>query len=296
MRDDSKTGRGMNITSDRIDAHHHLWHYTPDDHGWINEEMGLLRRDFLPSDLKPLLDRAGIHGAIAVQARQTLEETRWLLSLAEDEADSNPWMKGVVGWAPIASPDFPETLARLRQCKKLKGLRHFVQDEPDDQFLLSQAFNRGIRTLRDTGLVYDILIHARHLPQTVRFVDTHPDQSFVLDHCAKPPILSRDVEPWGSHMRELAKRPNVCCKLSGLVTEADWQSWTPVHLEPYWCLVLEAFGPARLLFGSDWPVALLASSYQRWIDTVTEWVAPLSASEQEAIFGGTASRVYSLAG
>jgi L-fuconolactonase len=296
MADDLKTGRAVNTASDHIDGHHHLWRYTPDEFGWINEEMGRLRRDFLPNDLKPLLDRAGIHGAIAVQARQSLEETRWLLSLAEDEPDSNPWMKGVVGWAPIAAPDFQEILARLRLCKKLKGLRHFIQDEPDDQFILSQTFNRGIRTLRDTGLVYDILIHARHLPQTVRFVDMHPDQSFVLDHCAKPPILSRDVESWGTHMRELAKRPNVGCKLSGLVTEADWQKWTPAQLEPYWHLVLEAFGPGRLLFGSDWPVALLASSYQRWIDTVTEWVAPLSASEQEAIFGGTASRVYSLEG
>jgi L-fuconolactonase len=285
----------VNTTSDRIDAHHHLWRYTPDEYGWINEEMGLLRRNFLPGALKPLLERAGIHGAIAVQARQSLEETRCLLSLAEEPGNAS-WMEGVVGWAPIAGPDFPETLANLRRSTKLKGLRHVVQDEPDDQFILGDAFNRGIRTLRDTGLVYDILIHTRHLPQTIKFVDMHPDQLFVLDHCAKPPILSGGVEPWGKHMRELAKRPNVCCKLSGLVTEANWQSWIPLHIEPYWRLVLEAFGPTRLLFGSDWPVALLASSYQRWIDTVTEWVAPLSASEQEAIFGGTANRVYSLEG
>jgi L-fuconolactonase len=280
----------VNTTSPRIDAHHHLWRYDPDEFGWINKQMGLLRRDFLPGDLKPLLDRGGISGAIAVQARQSLEETRWLLQLVEDAA----WMKGVVGWAPIAAADFPETLAELRQNTTLKGLRHFIQDEPDDQFILSPAFNHGIRILRDTGLVYDILIHTRHLPHTVRFVDMHPDQSFVLDHCAKPLIATGQLEPWSTHMRELAKRPNVCCKLSGLVTEADWQHWTPAALEPYWRLVLDTFGPSRLLFGSDWPVSLLATSYQRWVDTVAEWVRPLSESERNAIWSGTASRIYSL--
>ena len=293
----------MNTTPHRIDAHHHLWHYAPKEYGWINEQMGILRRDFLPGDLKPLLDLAGISGAIAVQARQDLEETRWLLTLANEPGNAG-WMKGVVGWAPIAAPDFPETLATLRQSTRLKGLRHIIQDEPDDQFILSPAFNRGIRLLRDTGLVYDILIRARHLPQTLQFVDVHPDQSFVLDHCAKPPIADgelepgelepKELEPWSTHIRELAKRPNVCCKLSGLVTEADWLHWTPVSLEPYWRVVLDAFGPARLLFGSDWPVSLLASSYQRWIDTVAEWTAPLSENERSAIWGGTAARIYSL--
>jgi L-fuconolactonase len=280
----------MNTTTHRIDAHHHLWHYDPAEYGWINEKMSVLRRNFLPADLQPLLDRAGVAGAIAVQARQTLEETLWLLQLANEAS----WMKGVVGWASIAAPEFHELLADLKRHKKLRGLRHVIQDEPDDQFILSAVFNRGIRALQDTGLVYDILIHARHLPQAARFVDMHPDQQFVLDHCAKPPILSGELEPWATDLRELAKRPHVCCKLSGLVTEADWQQWTPANLEPYWRVVLEAFGPDRLLFGSDWPVALLATSYQRWIDVVTEWVAPLSASEQHAIWSGNASRVYSL--
>lgn len=286
--------QSVNGPPHRIDAHHHLWRYKPDEFGWINQPMGILRRDFLPRVLKPLLDRAGVSGTIAVQARQSLEETRWLLSLAEEDLGNAFWMRGVVGWAAIAAPDFQDTLRDLRRSRKLKGLRHIIQDEPDDQFILSPAFNRGIRMLRDTGLVYDILIHARHLPQTVRFVDMHPDQPFVLDHCAKPPIATGQLEPWSTQMRELAKRPNVCCKLSGLVTEADWQQWTPVILEPYWRVVLDAFGPGRLLFGSDWPVSLLASSYQRWVDTVAEWVAPLSERERNAIWGGAASRIYSL--
>jgi L-fuconolactonase len=282
------------MESTHIDAHHHLWRYAPANYSWITPEMGPLRRNFLPSDLKPLLDRAGIAGAIAVQARQSLEETEWLLGVAAKDPDNSIWMRGVVGWAPIASAEFADVLAQLRQHTKLKGLRHVIQDEPDDNYILNPDFNRGIRTLRDTGLVYDILIHMRHLRQTIRFVDAHPNQSFVLDHSAKPPILSGAVEPWMAQIRELAERPNICCKLSGLVTEADMKRWTPADLEPYWRVVLEAFGPGRLLFGSDWPVVLLASGYQRWVDTVRTWTAPLSEDEQEAIWGGTARRIYSL--
>jgi L-fuconolactonase len=279
-----------NHRNDRVDTHHHLWHYTRDEYGWINEQMGVLRNDFLPRDLKPLLDRAGVSGTVAVQTRQTLQETEYLLHHAEEAS----WIQGVVGWAPIAAKEFPEVLEGLRQKRRLKGLRHLVQDEPDDQFILDAAFNRGIGALRNAGLIYDIVIQARHLPHTVRFVDMHPDQPFVLDHCAKPPIITDERAPWASYMRELAKRPNVVCKISGLVTEANWQKWTPAELDPYWRVVLEAFGPGRLLFGSDWPVALLASSYQKWVDTVAGWLAPLSESEQEAIWGGNARRVYSL--
>lgn len=280
----------MSDRIERIDAHHHLWRYTPEEYGWISERMGVLRRDFLPEDLKPLLDRAGIGGAVLVQARQTLQETDWLLEQAEEA----PWIRGVVGWAPIASPEFPEIIKDLQQKRKLKGLRHLIQDEPDDEFILDGAFNRGMRAMRDSGLVYDIVIHARHLQPTLKFVEMHPDQPFVLDHCAKPVIVKDEREPWASRMLELARRPNLVCKISGLVTEADWQRWTPAQLEPYWQVVLEAFGPERLLFGSDWPVALLASEYQRWVDTVSEWTAQLSASEREAIWGGNAVRVYSL--
>lgn len=273
----------------RIDAHHHLWIYSPAEYGWINERMEVLRRDFLPDDLKLHLEHAGINGAVTVQARQTFEETEWLLDLAENESR----IAGVVGWAPIASPEFPAVLERLSRRKFLKGLRHIIQDEPNDSFILGPAFNRGIRALRETALVYDILIYARHLPQTITFVDMHPDQVFVLDHCAKPPIRDGKLEPWATQMRDLARRPNVCCKVSGLVTEAE-QHWTPASLAPWWHVVLEAFGPERLLFGSDWPVALLASNYQQWVDTVTQWTAELSIDEQAAIWGGNAQRIYRL--
>jgi L-fuconolactonase len=280
----------VTTTPVRIDAHHHLWRYTPEEYGWINEQMGVLRRDFLSAELKPLLDRARIAGAVLVQARQTLEETEWMLQ----QADEASWIRGVVGWAPIAAAEFPEMVGELRKKRKLKGLRHLIQDERDDEFILDPAFNRGMRAMRDSGLVYDIMVLVRQLGPTLSFVDMHPDQPFVLDHCAKPVIRNDEREPWARYMRELARRPNLVCKISGLATEADWQQWTPAALEPYWRVVLDAFGPSRLLFGSDWPVALLATSYQRWVDTVAEWTAPLSASERDAIWGGNAIRVYSL--
>jgi L-fuconolactonase len=273
-----------------VDAHHHLWRYTPHEYAWISGEMDILRRDCLARDLRPRLDDAGIAAAIAVQARQTVAETEWLLEVARD----HPWIEGVVGWLPLASADFPDAYEARLSRPRLKGLRHIVQDEPDDDYILNVAFNRGVRALRDTGLVYDILIHTRHLPRAIQFVDAHPDQPFVLDHCAKPPLRSGDLDFWSTHIRELARRPNVACKLSGLVTEADWQQWSAAELEPCWYIVLEAFGPARLMFGSDWPVALLASSYQRWVDTVEAWTASLSVEEQASVWGGTARRIYRL--
>jgi L-fuconolactonase len=278
-----------------VDAHHHLWRYTPQEYSWISGEMEVLRCDWLARDLRPLLDDAGIAAAIAVQARQTVAETQWLLEVALD----HPWVEGVVGWLPLASADFPGAYEALLPRPglnglRLKGLRHLLQDEPDDDYILSAAFNRGVRALRDTGLVYDILIHTRHLPRAIQFVDTHPDQPFVLDHCAKPPLRSGDLDFWSTHIREMARRPNVACKISGLVTEADWQHWSAAELEPCWEVVLEAFGPSRLMFGSDWPVALLASSYQRWVDTVAGWTASFSAEEQASIWGGTARRIYGL--
>ena len=275
----------------RVDSHHHLWQYSTQEYGWIDDSMAALQCDFLPADLHQAA--AGIDATIAVQARQTLEETHWLLSLA----DQSSLIRGVVGWAPIAAPDFPATLETLRRNPLLKGLRHVVQAEPDG-FLDDPAFNRGIAALLPTdlvpGLVYDILIFARQLPEAIRFVDRHPHQSFVLDHIAKPDIKANGFASWNVAIRDLARRPNVTCKLSGMVTEADWQTWSPHQLKPYFDTVLDAFGPSRLMFGSDWPVLTVASTYARWVETVSTWLTPLSPTERAAIEGETAARVYSL--
>lgn len=274
----------------RIDAHHHLWRYSPEEYGWIDESMRELGRDFLPGDLTAAMGSAKIDGTVAVQARQTLEETRWLLELA-DQTDA---IRGVVGWAPIAAPDFSMALEEFAGRPKLKGLRHVIQAEPDESFILREDFNRGLRTMRESGLVYDILIFERHLPRTIEFVDLHPDQVFVLDHIAKPRIREGAMEPWATKMRELAQRQNVFCKVSGLVTEADWKTWTPESLCPYLDVVTEAFGPQRLMAGSDWPVCLTACGYARWFDVLDRYFTAFSREEQDAIFGTNAARVYRL--
>ena len=273
----------------KIDAHHHFWHYNTRDYGWISDEMAVLRRDFLPTDLKPLLDSAGIDRVVSVQARQCVEETEWLLSLAEQ----NDFIAGVVGWLPLASPEFPALLERFAANPKLRALRHVVQDEPDDRFILGEEFNRGIDRLINTHLVYDILIFERHLPYAIEFVKRHSEeQIFVLDHIAKPKIASGELQPWADNLRQLAAFPNVFCKLSGLVTEADIHSWTPEQLRPYMETVLEAFGPDRVMFGSDWPVCTCATTYSRWRGVVGDFIASLSEHEQAQIMGGTALKAY----
>ncbi|HUL35110.1 MAG TPA: amidohydrolase family protein [Candidatus Eisenbacteria bacterium] len=277
--------------SERIDAHHHLWRYSKGEYPWINESMRPLARDFLLADLEREAEACSVKGTIAVQVRQSPEETEWLLELAE----RSTLIRGVVGWAPLASPELPALLDDWRAKSKLKALRHIVQDEADDQFLLRREFNCGIARLRDYSLVYDILIYERHLPTGIAFVDRHPKQIFVLDHIAKPRIKERVLEPWRTHVRELARRENVYCKISGMVTEADWDSCTGEDLRPYFDVALEAFGPKRLMAGSDWPVCLLAASYARWYSMLREFVRTLTASEQDLILGGVASKVYSLA-
>jgi L-fuconolactonase len=274
----------------RIDAHHHLWRYSKEDYGWIAGKMAAIARDFLPQDLQLALSTSGIHGSIAVQARQSLEETQSLL----DFAQQSDVIRGVVGWAPIAGPEFPAVLDRFEPFRKLKGFRHVVQDEPDVAFLLRSDFNAGISLLRQYDLVYDILIFERQLPAAISFVDRQPAQVFVLDHIAKPRIRDGALEPWRSYIRELARRENVSCKLSGMVTEADWAHWRPQDLQPYFDVVLDAFGPNRLMAGSDWPVCLLATTYKNWFSTLREFISPLSVTEQDLILGGVATHVYSL--
>ena len=273
----------------KIDAHHHFWHYNTQDYGWISDEMAVLRRDFLPADLKPELERAGIDRVVSVQARQCVEETEWLLKLAEE----NDFIAGVVGWLPIASPDFPALLEKFAANPKLRAIRHVVQDEPDDRFILGEAFNRGIDRLLAAHLVYDILIFERHLPYAIEFVKNHsPEQVFVLDHIAKPKIAAGEMQPWADNLRKLAAFPNVYCKLSGLVTEADIHNWTPDQLRPYVETVLDAFGTGRVMFGSDWPVCTCATNYSAWHNLVGEFISRLSENEQAQIMGGTALKAY----
>ena len=275
-----------------IDAHHHLWRYSVSEYGWIGDAMQALRRDFLPSDLQAEIAAAGVDATVAVQARQTVEETRWLLDLARQ----HPFITGVVGWAPISSADFSRILEDLRADSRLKGLRHVLQDEPDNAYALQDDFQRGLKQLDGTGLTYDVLIYAHQLSMAARVVDLHPNQIFVLDHLAKPKIAVRELSPWREDLGKLAQRPNVVCKVSGMGTEADWQSWTLADLEPYLTTALECFGPDRLLAGSDWPVCTVATTYPRWWETLRQWASPLSVSEQECIFGGNAARVYHLEG
>lgn len=274
----------------RIDAHHHLWRYSREEYGWIDDSMTMLRRDFLPDDLRVEMRSASVDGAVTVQARQTLEETSWLLDIADETEE----IRGVVGWAPIADDHFPAVLEEFSSRSMLKGLRHVVQAEPDENFLLGENFNRGMRLLRESGLVYDILIYERQLPQSIRFVDRHPEQEFVLDHIAKPKIREGEQDPWRTKIRELAQRQNVSCKLSGLVTEADWNHWNLETLRPYLDAVMEAFGPERVLVGSDWPVCLVACGYAQWFALLEQYFAGFSQAERDAVFGGNAERIYRL--
>ena len=273
-----------------IDSHHHFWRYKAEEYGWIDEAKARIRRDFGPEDLKKELDAAGIDGVVSVQARQTLEENDFLLGYAA----KHEFIRGVVGWAPLVDADVSKHLDKLAKNKKLKAVRHVLHDEADDRYMLRDDFNRGIALLKDFNLVYDILIFEKHLPQTIQFVDRHPEQIFVLDHIAKPKIKANELSPWQSRIVELAHRPNVYCKVSGMATEADYNAWTPKHLKPYFDTVLSAFGPKRLMFGSDWPVCLVAIEYARWAEIVREWIRDLAAADQERIMGGTAAEAYGL--
>ncbi len=274
----------------KIDSHHHFWSYHPTEYAWIDDSMPAIRRDFLPEHLRAEIAAAGINGVVSVQARQSIGETGWLL----DFAARNEFIKGVVGWVDLVSPTAGAQLERFAACPKLKGVRHVVQAEPDDNFLLRDDFNRGIRELKRGSLVYDILIFERQLRQAIRFVDAHPNQIFVLDHLAKPGIKDNGFERWEKPFRELARRENVFCKVSGMVTEADHAGWTEIQLRPYFETTLQAFTPRRLMFGSDWPVCLLACGYVRWLNLVSNWISGCSPDEQARIMGGTAAEAYAL--
>ena len=274
----------------KIDSHHHFWRFDPIEYAWIADSMRTIQRDFLPRDLLPELVNAGVDGVVSVQARQSVAETQWLLDLAAD----HHFIRGVVGWVDLVAPTLDAELARFALNPKLKAVRHVIHDEVDENYILRDDFNRGIRRLKTHLLAYDILVRERHLLQTIDFVDLHPQQVFVLDHIAKPRIKEGELEPWRRNILELARRPNVYCKVSGMVTEADFTTWTEEQLRPYFDVVLDAFGPQRLMFGSDWPVCLVACDYGRWHKLVSGWVDSLTADEQARILGLTAIEAYGL--
>lgn len=274
----------------RIDSHQHFWHYNAARDGWITDDMSVLKRDFLPEELIQQMRVSGIDGSVAVQADQSESETQFLLKLAE----SSPEIVGVVGWVDLKAEDVSERLGYYSQFEKLLGFRHIVQAEPDDRFLLREDFQRGIKALERHGFTYDILIYERHLPVAAEFVRTFPSQKFVIDHVAKPTIKSKRLDDWARGIRAIAAHPNVCCKVSGMVTEADWRRWKEADFKPYLDVVFEAFGADRLMFGSDWPVCLLAASYGEVRDIVENYVCNLSQAEKQKIFGLNATRFYGM--
>lgn len=278
----------------KIDSHQHFWNYSAAEYPWIGSEMKRLACDYLPGDLQPLAESCGLGGSVAVQARQSLEESRRLLELA----DATPFIRGVVGWVDLRSAAVATQLSQFAAHEKFVGVRHVVQDEADPRFLLGEAFVRGVRTLHQFGLAYDLLLYPQQLPAAVELAGLLPEQPFVLDHLAKPQIKqwlkTGGIDSWRRDIESLARQKNVCCKVSGMVTEAAWRQWQPADFIPYLDVVLAAFGPDRLMFGSDWPVCLLAGDYPEVVGIAKDFFSRLSAAEQALIWGGTATRFYNL--
>jgi L-fuconolactonase len=272
-----------------IDAHQHFWIFDPVRDAWINDQMKVIQKDFLPTDLAPILQQNKIEGTIAVQADQSEKETEFLLSLAE----KNDFIKGVVGWVDLQDRNANQRLEHFSQFKNLKGIRHIVQGEADG-FLDQPDFLNGIKLLEHFNFTYDILIYSRQLEEAVRFAKKFPNQKFVIDHIAKPAITKNEWEPWAKGMAEIAKMENVFCKVSGMVTEANWLSWTESSFKPYLDLVFEKFGTKRIMYGSDWPVCLVAASYEQQLNIVTSYISKLSLTEKNAVMGENAGRFYNL--
>jgi L-fuconolactonase len=264
-----------------VDAHQHFWHFTAEDYAWIAPDQAVLRRDFLPEDLAVELDRSGLRRSVAVQVRQNMEETNWLLELA----DRYPRIAAVIGWIDLRNPRVEQDLERLRGRTRLRGLRHLIQDEPDPLYMLQPDFVRGIGLLSRYGLTYDLLVYSRHLETAVDFVRMFPDLPIVLDHLGKPRIRDGEFDSWRKAIRLLASHENLCCKVSGMVTEAAPGRWKPGDFRPYIEAAIEAFGLERVMFGSDWPVCLLEAKYHEVRDIAGSVVDGFSTSEREAFFG-----------
>jgi len=272
-----------------IDSHQHFWVYDPERDSWITSEMEKIRKNFLPSDLEPVLQQNGVNGCVAVQADQSRTETEFLLQFAE----ANDFIKGVVGWIDLRTENLYDRLEVCSQFEKLKGFRHIVQGEKDD-FLLQSDFIKGVGQLAAFDFTYDILVYPRQLGASYTFAKQLPNVSFVLDHIAKPFIKKGEIEPWAADIKKLAELPNVSCKVSGMVTEADWYSWDNADFVPYLDVVFEAFGTDRLMFGSDWPVCLVAAGYGEMKDMLANYLTKLSKNEQSKVWGENAVKFYSL--
>lgn len=279
-----------------IDAHQHFWkldHGKPYDYAWLHApDKAAICRSYLPADLKPQLDAVGVTHTVFVQTQHHLDENRWVLQLA----DENPWILGVVGWVDLASPRVEEQVEEFKAKKKFVGVRHIVHDEPDDDFIVRPEILRGLKVLEKHGVPYDLLFFVKHLKHAVAVARHVPNLPLVIDHLAKPRIKDHAIDDWLPHFAAAAKCPNVYCKLSGMVTEADWKQWTPEDLKPYVAQALELFGPERCMYGSDWPVCELAATYEQQHHGLLEALGPLSPAESDAIFRGTAVKFYGLTG
>ena len=273
-----------------IDAHQHFWHYDPAKHVWMSEAMGVLKKDYLPTDLAPHLKNCALTGCVAVQANQAEEENAFLLSLAE----KHDFIKGIVGWVDLQSDGVGERLAYYKQFEKIKGFRHVIHDEADIDFMLRPAFLRGVGLLQQYGYTYDILIFPEHLPNTLKFVQTFPNQPFVIDHIAKPFIKMGEIALWQEALKAVAAHQNVSCKISGMVTEADWHNWQQADFTPYINSIVELFGIDRIMYGSDWPVCTLSATYEDMFSIVKNYFSTFSEAEQGKFFGGNAARFYGL--
>lgn len=274
----------------KIDAHQHFWKFDPIRDGWITDEMKAIRQDFLPQDLEPLLRENGFDGCVVVQSDQTEEENDFQLNNAEEF----PFIKGVVGWVDLQAENIEDKLSHFSKFHKLKGFRHVLQGESDRALMLRPAFKRGVSKLKLFDFTYDILIFKDQLSYARELVSEFPDQPFVLDHLAKPDIRTGSIQEWKKYIRELAEHENVSCKISGLVTEADWKNWKSEDFKPYLDVVVAAFGPNRIMFGSDWPVCQVAASYKQVADLVKDYFSAFTSNEQALFFGGNASKFYRL--
>jgi L-fuconolactonase len=274
----------------KIDSHQHFWRYNPARDAWITDEMALLKHDFLPEQFAQESAANGIDASVAVQADQSENETEFLLELAK----KNERIVGVVGWVDLLSPHAAERLEHFSHFEKLRGFRHIAQSEKDDGFLARDDVVKGVAQLRQFGFTFDILIYSRQLPAAIELVSRLPEQRFVIDHIAKPEIRAKKTEPWAAQMRQIAQNNNVFCKVSGMVTQADWHNWKPEDFKPYLDVVFEAFGTERLMFGSDWPVCLVAASYRQAKQLIDDYVRGFSEADKGKIFGRTAERFYGL--